>query len=426
MTGAISRRRLIGALGVGSGGLLLDACDRINASPTVQQLLGLGANATMSAQRIVTDRTALAPEFSAADMSPVFRTNGTSMPTSTDYAAHLASGFRDWRLVVDGLVARPLQLSLDQIRRMPVRTQITRHDCVEGWSAIGKWSGVPLRLLLDQAGLGTAARYIVFHCADDFGGVSYYESIDLIDAWHPQTILAWRMNDQLLDVGHGAPLRLRVERQLGYKQAKYVMRVEAVQRSCRHRPRQGRLLGGCLRLSVVRSGSDPGRHRSGRAQRLHPIRPDLDPPPEQLPRAGKIVHVRHARADEEVDRAGRDIGAWARFAGSPTTSRSPMAAIRNRTGHGGGLGSDDPRGQAALRDRTGQGRTSSTAPARRRADALCSLLLLKLISPRLRLNWARSRATTSGEKHRRNEMPRRKLVGKRAGERRGGERSLRR
>ena len=224
----VSRRRLIGALGVGSGGLLLSACDRINASPAVKRVLGLGEKATMSAQRIVTDRAALAPEYSAAEMSPKFRTNGTSMPNTADYAAHLAGNFRDWRLVVDGLVARPMALSLDQIRRMPARTQITRHDCVEGWSAIGKWTGVPLKLLLDHAGMSRAARFIVFHCADMFGSTPYYESIDLIDAHHPQTMLAWGMNDRLLEVGHGAPLRLRVERQLGYKQAKYVMRVEVV------------------------------------------------------------------------------------------------------------------------------------------------------------------------------------------------------
>jgi DMSO/TMAO reductase YedYZ molybdopterin-dependent catalytic subunit len=228
MSRLISRRRLIGALGAGGGGLVLAACDRINASPTVQRLLGLGSSVTMKAQRIVTDRTALAPEFDAAEMSPRFRTNGTNMPTSLDYARFLASNFRDWRLVVDGLVARPLQLSLDQIRRMPARSQITRHDCVEGWSAIGKWTGVPLKLLLDQAGVSQAARYVVFHCADSFGSKPYYESIDLIDAYHPQTILAWGMNDAMLPVGHGAPLRLRVERQLGYKHAKYVMRVEAV------------------------------------------------------------------------------------------------------------------------------------------------------------------------------------------------------
>ena len=109
---------------------------------------------------------------------------------------------------------------------MPQRPQITRHDCVEGWSAIGKWQGPRLSRVLDLAGLLPAARYVVFHCADRFGSTPYYESIDLIDAYHPQTILAWRLNDKPLPVANGAPLRLRVERQLGYKQAKYVMRIE--------------------------------------------------------------------------------------------------------------------------------------------------------------------------------------------------------
>jgi DMSO/TMAO reductase YedYZ molybdopterin-dependent catalytic subunit len=224
----IGRRRLIGSLGAGAGGLLLAGCDRINASPTAQSLLGLGERATFSAQRIVGDRSALAPEYAASDMSPLFRTNGNSRPGTPEYAEHVANGFADWRLVVDGLVVNPLSLSLDQIRAAPRRTQITRHDCVEGWSAIGQWTGLPLGMLLKQAGLRSGARYIVFHCADFFGSRPYYESIDLIDAFHPQTILAWAMNGHSLDVGHGAPLRLRVERQLGYKQAKYVMRVEAV------------------------------------------------------------------------------------------------------------------------------------------------------------------------------------------------------
>ena len=225
---ALTRRRLIGSLGAGAGGLLLAGCDRINASPTVQTLLGLGENATFGAQRLVSDRAALAPEYARSEMSPVFRTNGTSQPGSADYAAHAARDFADWRLAVGGLVATPLALSLGQITRLPRRTQITRHDCVEGWSAIGQWTGLPLGILLKQAGLRPQARYIVFHCADDFGGTPYYESIDLVDAFHPQTILAWAMNGAPLAIGHGAPLRLRVERQLGYKQAKYVMRVEAV------------------------------------------------------------------------------------------------------------------------------------------------------------------------------------------------------
>ncbi len=228
MTVRLSRRRLIGSLGAGAGGLLLSGCDKIAASSTGQTLLGLGETASYSAQRLVSDRAALAQEFSAADMSPVFRTNGNTQPASADYAAHAANNFADWRLVVDGLVANPMSLSLTQIRALPRRTQITRHDCVEGWSAIGQWTGLPLGMLLKQANLRRDARYIVFHCADTFGSHPYYESIDLIDAFHPQTILAWGMNGQTLSVGHGAPLRLRVERQLGYKQAKYVMRVEAV------------------------------------------------------------------------------------------------------------------------------------------------------------------------------------------------------
>ncbi len=228
MSARLTRRGLLGGLAAGGGGLLLAGCDKIDAAPGVQRILGLAEPLNLHAQRLVSDRAALAPEFSAAEMSPVFRTNGTANPATPDYAAHVAAGFADWRLAVDGLVANPLALSLAQIRQRPRRTQITRHDCVEGWSAIGQWTGLPLGMLLREAGLRPQARYIVFHCADLFRDAPYYESIDLIDAFHPQTMLAWGMNGQTLGVGHGAPLRLRVERQLGYKQAKYVMRVEAV------------------------------------------------------------------------------------------------------------------------------------------------------------------------------------------------------
>lgn len=225
----ISRRRFIGSLGLGAGGLLLSGCDRLDRSETFRAVLRSGEGLTMRAQRLITDRNALAREFSEADMSPVFRTNGTRMPQSPEYQAHLASNFADWRLEIGGLVAKPLSLSLAQLRSLPARTQITRHDCVEGWSAIGKWHGPPLGMILRAAGIRSNARFIVFHCADNFGPHPYYESIDLIDAFHPQTILAWGMNGQVLAVGHGAPIRLRVERQLGYKHAKYVMRIEAVE-----------------------------------------------------------------------------------------------------------------------------------------------------------------------------------------------------
>ncbi|TXI07542.1 MAG: molybdopterin-binding protein [Novosphingobium sp.] len=214
---------------VGAGGLLLAGCDKITTSPTVRKVLTLGEKATLSGQRLVTDRNALAPEFARADISPKFRMNGNRLPASPAYQAHMASNFADWKLEIGGKVARPFSLTLAQLKAAPQRTQITRHDCVEGWSAIGEWTGVPLALLLRQAQVSPSAQYIVFHCADDFSGKPYYESIDMIDSLHPQTILAHTMNRQPLPVGHGAPIRLRVERALGYKQAKYVMRIEAVE-----------------------------------------------------------------------------------------------------------------------------------------------------------------------------------------------------
>jgi DMSO/TMAO reductase YedYZ molybdopterin-dependent catalytic subunit len=220
------RRRLIAGLGAGGAGVLLAGCDRINASPTFRSILSLGESANYRAQRVL-GRKALAMEFSARDVSPYFRPNGSTMPASADYQKHLASNFANWRLRVNGLVQRPLDLSLDALTSLPQRTQITRHDCVEGWSAIGQWTGPQLSHVLNASGLRDGARYIVFYCADEEGGQPYYESIDLDDAFHPQTILAHRLNGQPLPVINGAPLRLRVERQLGYKHAKFVMRIEA-------------------------------------------------------------------------------------------------------------------------------------------------------------------------------------------------------
>jgi DMSO/TMAO reductase YedYZ molybdopterin-dependent catalytic subunit len=127
-------------------------------------------------------------------------------------------------------VDRELSFSLDELRNMPARTQITRHDCVEGWSCIAKWTGTQLGPVLDQAGLKADARYVVFHCYDTYStsGQLYYESCDLVDAHHPQTILAYGVNDQTLPVANGAPIRVRIERQLGYKQPKYVHTIEVV------------------------------------------------------------------------------------------------------------------------------------------------------------------------------------------------------
>lgn len=215
----ITRRMVLAG---GAAGLLA-GCDRWSNSPVL-----LGADdAHDFLQRSIVGRAALARQYRADQMSPRFRTNGNRTANTPEYQALAANRFTDWRLTVDGLVTRPLSLSLAQLQSLPQRAQITRHDCVEGWSAIGKWQGPRLETILNLAGLRDTARYIVFHCADRFGAAPYYESIDLIDAFHPQTIMAWAMNDRMLEIGHGAPLRLRVERQLGYKHAKFVMRIEA-------------------------------------------------------------------------------------------------------------------------------------------------------------------------------------------------------
>ena len=223
----ISRRGLLGGGVLGVGGLLLAGCDKLNQNPAVRSFLASAEDAHRAGQRLIAGG-ALAQEFTEAQMSPNFRSNGSlTAAGNTDWEQHLATGFAQWQLRVDGLVLRPLDLSLAALKSLPQRTQITRHDCVEGWSAIGKWQGPKLGQILKAASLLPSARYLVMHCADKYGGKPYYESIDLIDGYHPQTILAHTMNGQPLAVEHGAPLRLRVERQLGYKQAKYLMRIEA-------------------------------------------------------------------------------------------------------------------------------------------------------------------------------------------------------
>jgi DMSO/TMAO reductase YedYZ molybdopterin-dependent catalytic subunit len=228
VTGLITRRALVVGATAGAG-TLLSGCDRLGQDERFRALLRTGEGGNYALQRLLQDRTALAQEFRPDQRSPVFRMNGVSMPAGDEYARHLAANFADWRVPVEGMVAHPQAYSMAQLRAMPSRTQITRHDCVEGWSAIGKWTGVPLKLLLERAGVSPQARFVVFHCADpQSNGTMYYESIDRIDAVHPQTILAYALNDALLPPGNGAPLRLRVERQLGYKQAKYVQRIELV------------------------------------------------------------------------------------------------------------------------------------------------------------------------------------------------------
>lgn len=226
---AIERRRILkGALGAMSL-VALSGCDKLTQSSWFRDILSNGERLTEVVQRAVTPRDALAKEYGVSDISTIFPANGNTDPGTEAYAEHVVQKFSGWTVEVVGLVKTPRSWSLAALRELPARTQITRHDCVEGWSAIGKWSGVPLGDLMHQVEPLPNARYAVFHCADvDDEGIAYYESMAVADCYHPQTILAYELNDRPLDVPHGAPLRLRFERQLGYKQAKYVMKIELV------------------------------------------------------------------------------------------------------------------------------------------------------------------------------------------------------
>jgi len=226
----IDRRRfLLGGLQA-AGFFLLAGCDNLSQSQWFPQLLSKTEGLTRRAQRTLTSKDALAKEYPEADLSTVFPVNGETNPNNPVYHTLAQGNFADWKLEIGGLVQRPARFSLTAIHAMPSRTQITRHDCVEGWSAIGKWKGVPLREFMEIVQPLPSAKYVVFRCADiDDDQIPYYESIALEEAYHPQTIMAYELNDVPLDMAHGAPLRLRVERQLGYKHAKYVMRIELVE-----------------------------------------------------------------------------------------------------------------------------------------------------------------------------------------------------
>ncbi len=167
--------------------------------------------------------------YKPSDIDRTFRVNGFDTPSDALYDGFLRDGFSTYRLIVDGAVRVRAAFSLAQLNRMPQLDQITRHDCVEGWSAIGGWGGVPLHVLLSAVQPTSAARYVVFECMDNDGqGSRYYESLDLHEALQPQTLLALRLNGAALDPDHGAPVRLRVPTQLGYKSAKWVRHIRIV------------------------------------------------------------------------------------------------------------------------------------------------------------------------------------------------------
>ncbi len=224
----LDRRRFLTRSVVGGSALLLAGCDKLAQTPWFSGLLGKAGPFTEAAQRTITPPNALAHEFTEADIAAHFKANGSTDPQDDDYLTHVDNDFRDWKLEIRGLVERPYSLSLDELRALPSRTQITRHDCVEGWSVIGKWKGVPLRSVLERAGVKPQARFVLFRCMDTLGDNLYYESCRIVDAYHPQTILAYDLNDKPLLIANGAPLRVRLERKLGYKMAKYLSAIELV------------------------------------------------------------------------------------------------------------------------------------------------------------------------------------------------------
>ena len=220
-----SRRKLITTgLAAAAGVVGLGAAERIAQAyrlipPDHGRIYGLGETLTYASQRLLT-RHSLAREFSRSQISKPPLAN--EMPPLNDAYKHLqAGGFADWRLAVDGMVARPASLSLGQLKSYPSHTQITMLQCEEGWSYIAEWNGVPLSHVLDAVGTLPQARYVVYFSIDP----DWWESIDMADALHPQTFLAYGMNGEELPVGNGGPLRLRLPRQLGYKSVKFITRL---------------------------------------------------------------------------------------------------------------------------------------------------------------------------------------------------------
>lgn len=229
-TGKLITRRRALITGLSSlGALSLAGCSD-ELPPTYGNLLRMGDVLTYKAHRLLLPARTLAKEYARSEITSIAAI-GTTDPGDArqdlftaeygeDYARLRGGGFADWRLAVEGSVARPGSYSLADLKRFPSRTQVTRHACEEGWSAIAEWTGVPLRTVLEASGVNPSARFVQFYCYDVVA-----DGIDMLDALHPQTILAYGMNGRDLPMQHGAPVRLRVERQMGYKSMKYLHRI---------------------------------------------------------------------------------------------------------------------------------------------------------------------------------------------------------
>ena len=228
--GTLTRRTFLGRAAASASAVALAGCDNLSRTEWFPKLLNSVEPLNEGLAKLI-GRKAMAQEFSERDRSPEFRSNGSDDPGTDQYNAWVRNQFADYTLMVGGLCETPRKFTLAELRALPSRTQVTRHDCVEGWSAIAKWKGARMSALLDIVKPKPEARYVMLYCADPMaqdGTDLYYESIDFDDARHEQTLLAYELNDQPLPVPNGAPLRLRVERQLGYKHAKYITSIEFV------------------------------------------------------------------------------------------------------------------------------------------------------------------------------------------------------
>jgi len=232
----VTRRKAIAAGVAAAGAAGLGVAARLAARyglipPDHGGIYGAGETLTYAAQRLFTAHHSLAREFNRSDISRIAPVKGEP-PANETYQRLLAGGFKDWRLKIGGLVARPLSLSLAGLKQCPSESHILHQACEEGWSFIAEWTGVPLSYVLSLAGVLPQAKYVVFFGFDaspDIGDTrkirGKWNSIDMADAWHPQTMLAYGMNGQELPTRHGAPVRLRVPRQLGGKSTKYLSRI---------------------------------------------------------------------------------------------------------------------------------------------------------------------------------------------------------
>lgn len=218
----LSRRRLIytglaAAAGVSGLGVAAGLAQKYGLVPPDHGgIYGLGETLTYASQRLLT-RHSFAREFSRSQISERPLANEIA-PFGEEFKRLQTGGFADWRLSVDGMVDRPASFSLDQLKSYPSRSQITELSCEEGWTYIAEWIGVPLSHVLNLVGTHPQARYIVYFSIEP----DWWESIDMADAMHPQTFLTYGMNGNVLPVGNGGPLRLRLPRQLGYKSVKFI------------------------------------------------------------------------------------------------------------------------------------------------------------------------------------------------------------